>query len=342
MSGLTEISEKVLSKINVIVYLANHYGAIVAIYDFLHQFVFRGNNVVSHRIERRFYNSVCNKLKTKYRGLISKWEMVSAQNSSFEHINQKSTIWIFWWQGFEDMPNVVRDCIASVFRNSDQHQVILLSESNYREYIELEDYIESKFRNGVISVTHLSDIIRAKLLYTYGGFWLDATVLLTESFPQSLYSYSFFTIKHGLFSNYHVCRGLWTGYFIAVSEGHPLMGFLSDAFSKYWETEDLLICYLLIDCFISIAFDEIPYLRSEIERVPVNNQMTYFLDDFGNDLFSESIWKRIRSSTLAFKMHRQRTFFTYSADKLTYYGAAIADSKRSLDPDVDVLSNNSH
>ena len=68
-------------------------------------------------------------------------------------------IWVLWYQGIEKAPDIVRCCVESIKEYSNGHQVIVLSEDNLHEYIELPDFIMEKFKKGYITRTHLSDLI---------------------------------------------------------------------------------------------------------------------------------------------------------------------------------------
>lgn len=87
-------------------------------------------------------------------------------------------IWTMWWQGYKQAPAIVKCCIESMKRYNEGVCITVIDASNYEEYISIPFYIEEKFRQGMISVTHLSDIIRMKLISKYGGLWIDAIEML--------------------------------------------------------------------------------------------------------------------------------------------------------------------
>lgn len=51
-----------------------------------------------------------------------------------------------------------------------EKNVVLITQDNYQQYVELTPIIHNKFLKNTISITHLSDIIRFNLLNDYGGF----------------------------------------------------------------------------------------------------------------------------------------------------------------------------
>lgn len=52
------------------------------------------------------------------------------------------------------------------------------------QYVDIPDYILQKYKQGKMTRTHLSDIVRLLLLSKYGGVWIDSTILLTNELPH--------------------------------------------------------------------------------------------------------------------------------------------------------------
>ena len=64
-------------------------------------------------------------------------------------VKPNRTIWIFWMQGMEHAPRLVRICHDSICRNKPEgYDLIVLSAENLREYIELPEYIWDKYKKG--------------------------------------------------------------------------------------------------------------------------------------------------------------------------------------------------
>ena len=96
-----------------------------------------------------------------------------------EIIGSNSNIWVCWWQGEEKMPDVVKICYRSIKIMSGKHPVVLITDYNCKDYVKLPQFIWDKYAAGVISRTHLSDILRFYLLKEYGGIWMDITNFIT-------------------------------------------------------------------------------------------------------------------------------------------------------------------
>ncbi len=89
-------------------------------------------------------------------------------------------IWVFWWQGIENMPPVVKLCFDSLRIHAGNIPIYVVTKKNFREYVSFPSFIIEKFQKGNFSITHFSDILRFALLSQYGGLWLDATIFVSE------------------------------------------------------------------------------------------------------------------------------------------------------------------
>ena len=61
--------------------------------------------------------------------------------------------------------NSIRLCVDSIRKNIPQEKAVvrLITFENYREYVTFTNTIIQKYNDGKISMTHLSDILRAEL-----------------------------------------------------------------------------------------------------------------------------------------------------------------------------------
>lgn len=306
-------------------YLRKNYGVTAAYYDFIKHFVFRDDKGIGKKYTYLQYENLKKKLLNKYDYIVNKYsDAIYPENN----IEETSNIWIFWWQGIDEKtPIVVRDCIQSIDRFKGKHSIKLVTKYNYRDYVEIPEHILKKFNEEKITITHFSDILRVELLYKYGGIWMDATILMNGELSREIYKNKFYTIKHGLFSEYHVCKGKWSGYFLGSCPQNPFIGFLRDCFNEYWKKEDRLVCYLLIDCFIAIGYESIDSFKNQVDEVMVNNSNVYYIDDYGNEIYDSKVFNNNTSNTNIFKMHYKRDFMKFINDNITNYGA-VCNYKR--------------
>lgn len=114
-------------------------------------------------------------LKKKYGYLVNQTDWTDRSTSSIP-----KKIWICWFQGEENAPDIVKMCIASVRKTFSDYSVIVISDKNIDEYIEIPKFIKDKREKGIIKPAHFSDLIRLELLIKYGGIWLDSTVFVNS------------------------------------------------------------------------------------------------------------------------------------------------------------------
>lgn len=87
------------------------------------------------------------------------------------------TLWIYWHEGFEKAPELVKLCHRSWQRLNPDYEFQSLSDENLSDYIVpgagLQYFDE-------LPLQKQANIIRKQLLVAYGGVWVDATLLCTR------------------------------------------------------------------------------------------------------------------------------------------------------------------
>ena len=155
----------------------------------------------------------------------------------------QSKAWTCWWQGEEHAPELVKCCWQSQKMNLPPGtEFVVITEENYRDYIELPEYVLQKVEKGSITLTTLSDIIRAALLYKYGGFWLDATLLILKPLPKEILEYSLYT--RTLPETQYCTNVVWADWFLYAKSGNKLFQFLEEAFFYYFSVHDSIKYFL--------------------------------------------------------------------------------------------------
>lgn len=184
-------------------------------------------------------------------------------------IGKTCPIWICWWQGEENMPDIIKVCYASVRRYAGNHPVILITERNYQEYAKIPEYILQKVQNKEISLTHFSDLLRINLLKQHGGIWADSTILFTRDIDSIItLDANFYTCRH-IARNSNVANGRWTVFFMACGKDNILPAFLLDMFYNYWKNHKRIVTYLFFDYLFAIACENIPAITKMIDSVPL-------------------------------------------------------------------------
>lgn len=219
---------------------------------------------------------------------------------------QGNTIWVFWWQGEENMPTIVKACYNSIKKNRGLYKVILLDQKNFYNYVNIPTYILNKLESGKISITHFSDILRFNLLAKYGGWWMDATIYL----PQSIeYKNSLYTIKQPYNPDY-ISNGLWSGFLWYMPIGHPLAIFVRDCLHTYWYKENKLVAYFLIDHIIKLFYDKNYLFQREIQDLNCESPNLYFFQSSDSlKYYNELEWENIVKNNKFFKCNWKQVYY---------------------------------
>ena len=272
-------------------------------------------------------------LKDHYSGFIADY----ADRPSIEQSNNDiPAIWTMWWQGTENLPDIVKICYSSFRKYSGTHPVKILTSQNFREYVDLPGYIFDRVNSGAITITHLSDIMRFYLLYHYGGLWLDSTIYITDGIPDAVFESEYYTVKrHPTPRNRSVAQDRWANFLVAAKKGSVLCGFVLDFFLEYWRTQDRFIDYFLLDYVINIAYDELPECRKILDSVPYVDYDLYLLENIMNREYSPEEWEALKNSThfskLAWRKPGRKTTLS---GRQTIFAHLLAEAERNSNHEV--------
>lgn len=121
-------------------------------------------------------------------------------------------IWQYWAQGYANVPEVVSRCLASVDRYAEGYTIIRLTDDTLSTYLDLPEFIVAKRK--LMTTAHFSDLLRLMLLKTYGGIWMDATILLTGPIPREYAESDFFVFRRDPDEpDYRYWRNVYAYYF---------------------------------------------------------------------------------------------------------------------------------
>ena len=222
---------------------------------------------------------------------------------------ENAPIWVCWWSGEETAPELVKQCIRSTRANAVTHPVHLITKNNYREYLEVPDYMLKKVSEGKMCFAHLADYIRVTLLAQRGGLWLDSTVFCADFLPDALFDQPFFTCRSAEQSSRYPSRMRWVTFVLGGWKGNLFYRYLKQAFEEYWKTQPTAIDYLMFDSLIELGYQEIPAIRKLIDAVPENNLRRDDLQAAMNRAASPEEWNDIvRPDTILYKLSWRETY----------------------------------
>ena len=256
-------------------------------------------------------------LKKNYGEIIQKYRCFS-QNKAQEASN---FIWSIWWQGEDNAPEIVKTCFASVRRHCGGKNFRVITKENFRDYIQIPEHILAKLDSGVITLTHLSDILRFYLLSRYGGMWIDATIFVTANIPDEIFEMNYYVIRHEENSHsYGVNRDRWITYLQAAKKNNLLCSFGYDFLVEYWKEKNFLIDYMLIDYVVELAYQNFPDVKNLLDSVPLNNPEIEGLRALLNSTWDENKFAALTHSTIFFKLTWKHKFPKMISGHKTFYG----------------------
>lgn len=241
-----------------------------------------------------------------------------------ERSKTEANIWVFWWQGYENAPVLVKKCIDSVRKNAGTHTVILLTKDNWQTYADIPEYIIKKVSEGNISLTHFSDILRMALLADHGGLWLDATIFISQSIPDYCFTLPYFSI-HYKASSSKITQGRWTGFCQGACRNSIIHSFCRDIFFEYWKKYARLADYFFIDYTMLCGYKNIPAFKQLVDSVPLNNEGIKELDLHFSDTFSKEKYESILENSTFFKLNWKRIYKTENNGQKTFYSCFLEE-----------------
>lgn len=234
-------------------------------------------------------------------------------------------IWVCWWQGFDNAPEIVKTCINSIIRNAGDKEVIIITEDNYRQYVAFPEWIEQKRNLNIISRTMLSDLLRMNLLASYGGIWLDATFFCTKPYLETYMSLPIWSIKRPDYGHASVACGYFAGYSWGCSnENRWIFKVIFDFLCYYWKTNDKMIDYLLVDYAVVLAQKHDAKIAKAISSIKPNNPYCDELNKVLGRPFDENTWENISTDTYLYKLTWKQTFKKDVNGRDTFFGKLIS------------------
>lgn len=267
------------------------------------------------KIARRCSKKSCfTRNQVVYRYVQRRFKRMALKYSSFAEAsvtaNTNNTIWVFWAQGRDHMPALVKQCVEQIDRMKGEFRLVVLDTDSYKQYVTLPNVVLRKLAEGKMTLTHFSDILRFALLRKYGGWWMDATIFPVHQIDKQSSLYSIKTA----YQPQYISECKWSSFLWYMPAGHPMACFLSEAWKKYWEKNDELVEYFLIDQLVKLFYNTSTSFCHEIDALPMENEYLYFMQSEESNLpFDEDKWKEICNSTKFFKCNwrseiKEKTF----------------------------------
>lgn len=265
---------------------------------------------------KRKNKAILDYLHKKYGYIIQRYQ----KNEEIAVQSVNAPIWVFWWDGEENMPDVIKMCYQSKLRTSGSHPVILLTHENINNYIEFPEYVWNQFYNKKLRIQHLADMIRVQLIRRYGGLWLDASVYCAKDIPEEIFELPLYSMR-GEIDEKYVSKNQWTTFVIGGWKNNVLCSFLDDFFIEYCKTDKPFIDYFMFDCAIALAYAELPLIKNQIDNLPKTQGDCYWINSKLEEIMTEQIYNDlIRQNVIFYKIawnkwinsaNNSETFYSY-------------------------------
>lgn len=243
----------------------------------------------------------------------------------------QNRVWVCWLQGEENMPAVVRECIKSIKGNVPQGtEVVLITAQNLREYVDFPDYIYRYIKNGRLTLTHFSDIIRMALLSKYGGLWIDSTVFVSSQIPRAYLEKNLYSIQPvpAAERSRDLYYGGVTSFLVGGKTDCALFDFCLRFFLEYQKKYDFLIDVHLINIAYRLAYEKLPTVKRDIEDIGVNNRDMQALYKMINKPYNEEEWSRLTEKQIFHKLNWRTVYCDYAGERQTFFKYICDRQKR--------------
>lgn len=229
-------------------------------------------------------------------------------------------IWILWWQGIENAPDLVKMCYASVRKNAKDAKVNLITKCNLEKYISIPDFIKEKFENKSMSMPFFSDYIRTCLLEKYGGLWLDATVYVSEKIPEQCFTQPFFTLHTKEVKTPFISNNRIHCYVLGGKKGFSLFKYMKNSVESYWNLNSTQIDYYLIDYIIMYGYWHDIKIKEAIDNLEYTSESLYQLVRILNKKYSKETIDQLLSENHFSKLNWRKRCNTSIHGQLTNFG----------------------
>lgn len=280
-------------------YLIKQYFRAGVLWTAIIQFLTLGRNKTALELLRLAVSLKINrKLEKKYKYVLDCFD--SRHTDSLPH-NANRVVWMFWWQGMENAPDLVKVC----YKQANNHlgtnwKINLITKNNYSDYVNFPKHIEDKFKSGIITITHLSDLLRLELLIKYGGLWIDATVLCTgNEIPKSILESDLFVFqmqKPGADGR----TSLMSSWLMYATTNNKILMATRDLLYEYWLKKEYMIDYFLLHHFFAIVCKR--YSDDAKKIPPFCNSVPHVLQLHLFDQYNAIFWSDLKKTTCFHKL----------------------------------------
>lgn len=204
---------------------------------------------------------------------------------------------------------MVNVCLESHQKHLPGYEFRVLDMENYRQWVELPEWVEEKYARGMIPAALFSDVLRVAVLKRYGGVWMDASVLCTGFDNQQLQK-QWTEVENSRFAVFRYYRkgdrypsGL-SNWFIAATPDNVVLTSVYDMLTAYWRDYDCTIDYYMMHLFISCALKAFPEMERGMPKL--NSRYSFFLGDALSRTYSQEAWQELVDHVAIHKLNYRK------------------------------------
>jgi len=132
------------------------------------------------------------------------------------------TIWINWFQGWDNAPEITSYCVESWRKYNPDWKIILLDNDSYSKYTDFQNLLPGLETNNISK----SDIMRLSILNRHGGVWADSTLFCNKPLDSWLEIKDSFIFTRG--------DRIMDNWFMAADDNSYLIEKLYEITIKWW------------------------------------------------------------------------------------------------------------
>lgn len=247
--------------------------------------------------------------------------------TDLEKATVEKNVFVFWWDGFENAPIIVKKCLERTRQVFSGAQIITICKQNFKEYTTIAPQILQGFEEGKISIQTFSDILRFNLLKNHGGLWIDATIYFLKPYPmfdmledKSFESFTFYDTKDFLKYKDNNCS--WSSYLQGARKGSVLIDAMDFIMQEYYLKYGDYGIYFFMDAVFMIC--KVAGVDNHIlDRVNYCEGSAFSLSRMLDYKYDRVIVKDMERSP-------QKLYWWYkpkNLDKDTFYGHLFAEKQ---------------
>lgn len=230
-------------------------------------------------------------------------------------------IWFCWLQGLDNSPDLVKINYKRLLSMLPDYEIKVIDSENLLQYVELPDYILNKWKKGIISNAHFSDIVRTNVLIRFGGTWIDSTAFLTDKIPADIETAEYF-----VFSSYKPgCIGKRvniSNWFISACKNSVVLLKVQELLFLYWKKHNYACDYFFYHMFTEMVLDLYPDQRKKMPKY--SNENPHYMFYSLSEEYSAELFDGLKARSFIHKLSNKVDASDYSSSSL--YVHVLKDS----------------